>query len=141
MAFAQIHALDFTEEDRVVSGWIFRDDIAGEMGQSAIKDGDARFGPTIADAESGVGLRALFARGKMLRERLLGIVQNAYAEAPLDLEEREQAAFLVDTDGDQKWLEGNRCKRVGGHAVDLTGLAFDSDHGYPGGKVSHDAAE
>src|SRR5208283_3298743 len=140
-ALDQIHALDFAQENRVVSRGIFCNDIAGEIRQSVLKDGDARFGPTIADTKSRVGLRSLVARRKMLGERLLGIVQNAHAEAPLGPEKREQAALLVHTNGDQLGLEGNGRKRIGGHAMDLAGLAFDSDHGDPGRKTPHDAAK
>lgn len=112
LALAQIQGFDFTQEDGVVPRRIFRNDIAGEMRQSILDDGDARFSPTIANAETRVGVRPLFAHRKMLGERLLGIVQNANAEAPLRLEEGEQAALLIHTDGNQRWLEETEVKEL-----------------------------
>lgn len=141
LAIANCSGFHFAQKDSVITRKIFRDDITGELRQRIFKDRDTSSRPTITDAEVRVGIGALFSGCKMAGEGLLRILENAYAEAALRFEEREQTAFFIHADGDQRRVKGNRVEGVSGHAMDLARLALDSDHGDAGGEMTHDAAE
>src|SRR5271157_5033921 len=83
LACGELRGFHFAQKDGVISRQVFRNDIAGEVRQSILEDGDARSGPTIADAEARIGIGALFACCKMPGEGLLRIIENAYTEAAL----------------------------------------------------------
>ena len=78
-----LHAFDFAEENSVVAGGVFADDVAGEFGESAIEEWNATGGPLIGNAEASVFFGRLVAFGEMLGEGLLPRTKNSNAEAAL----------------------------------------------------------
>jgi hypothetical protein len=132
---------DLAEEDSVVAGEMFRDEIAGEVGQRVFQQGNAAGCPEKADAELLVESRRLIGSGEMLGERLLIVAEDADAKAALRFQEREQAGVLIHADENEVGIEGNRGERVCSHAVDFAGFAFNGDDRDASGKSTGDAAE
>ena len=48
---------------------------------------------------------------------------------------------MIDANQNQQRVERNRSKGIGGHAVNLAGLAFHGDYGYARRKMAHNAAK
>ena len=139
LAGSEVHAFDFADEQGVIAGGIFRDDVAGEMRESVVDQRNAGGGPEEMDAE-GFGSFGLLKRlGKVFGDSLLRISKNVDAEATLIFEEGQQTGIVIDANEDEERIEGYRGKGIGGHAMNLAGFAFNSDDGDAGGKVADDA--
>src|ERR1700757_2426064 len=129
IAVVAFHAFDFAEEDGVIAGGMFGDDVAGQFGEGAIEERNAAGGPAIANAEASMLFRGLFEFGEILGEGLLPFAQNADAEAALGFEVGEKPGVMADAGEDQKRFERNGSEGIGGHAVDKSGFALSSNYG------------
>jgi len=141
LAFAGFHAFDFADEDGVIAGGMFADDVAGEFGERTVQERNSAGGPLIRNAEASIFLRRLIALGKMLGESLLTRAENGDAKAALRFEERKQPGFVRDADQNEKRFQRDRGEGIGGHAVYHAGLALNSYHGYAGGECAGDSAK
>ena len=135
------HAFDFAEEDGVIAGGIFRDEIASEMREGAFQKRDARFRPLKTDAQLIFDFGGLLAFREMLGESLLMLAKDADAKAPLRFEEGEQAGVVGNTHEDEERLQRDRREGIGGHAMDAAGFALDGDDGDTRGEGARDATE
>ena len=102
-----VHAFDFADEDCVIAGWVFGDDVARQLCQGVVQQRNAAGGPTIANAEPGVFFRRLFDFREKLRERLLVFAKNVDAEAALRFEEGKKPGFVRNADENEKWIQRN----------------------------------
>ena len=141
IAVVAFHAFDFAEEDGVIAGGVFGDDVAGEFGERAIEQRNAAGGPAIANAEAGMLFRRLFKFCEILGERLLVFAQDADAEAALRFQEGEKPGVMADTGEDKKRFERNRREGIGGHAVDQARCTLSCDYGDSGGEGARDSAK
>ena len=83
LAVMAFHAFYFAEEDGVIAGRVFSDDIAGEFGKGALEQRNAAGCPAIKNAEPGVFFCGLVEFREILGERLLVFAKNADSEAAL----------------------------------------------------------
>ena len=141
IAVMAFHAFDFAEEDGVIAGGVFGDDVAGQFGEGAIEERNAAGGPAIANAEASMLFRGLFEFGEILGEGLLPFAQNADAEAALGFEVGEKPGVMADAGEDQKRFERNGSEGIGGHAVHHARIAFHGDHGDACCKCARDSTE
>jgi hypothetical protein len=140
-AFVGGNGFDFAEEDGVVAGEMFRDEVTREMGQRIFQQGNAAGCPAKADTKLAIRVGSLIGLREMLGERLLVFAKDANTEATLRFQEGEQAGILIHANEDQWRIQGNRGEGIGGHAVDFAGSAFDGDDRDAGGKSAGHAAE
>jgi len=141
LAIVAGHAFDFADEDGVIAGGMFRDEIAGEMGQRPFQQRNTALCPLKTDAQLLLDFGSLFAFREMLGEGLLAFAENADAKAALRFEERQKASIVGHANEDQKRLERDRSEGVGGHAMNAAGFAFDGDDGDAGGESARDTTE
>ena len=128
-AVVAFHAFHFADEDGVIPGQVFADDVACEFCERAPQHRNSGGGPTITNSEAGVGFGRLVAFGEMFRESLLAFTKDADTKAALRFEEGEKPGVVIHADENQKGIEGNRREGIGGHAVDHAGVAFYSNYG------------
>jgi hypothetical protein len=140
-AVAIADAFHFADENGVVTGHVFRGNIASELSERAGEDRDAAGGPFKLNIQLTLFLGRRVGLGEMLGESLLAATQDVHTETTLQLQEREELGVLIHADENQKRVEGNGREGVGGHAVDFAGFALDGDDGDTSGETSHDAAE
>ena len=86
------HGFHFADEDGVIAGRVFADDVARQFGQRAFQQWDSAGGPPITNAQAGMFFRGLFDFREILGERLLpSCAKNGDTEAALRFQEREAA--------------------------------------------------
>jgi len=141
VAVVTFHTFDCADEDGVIAGGMFANDVAGEFGQGTVQKRNAAGGPLIRNTEASIFFRRLIAFGKMLGESLLTRAENGDAEAASRFEERKQLGFVRDADENEKRIQRDRGEGIGGHAVYHAGLALHGDHGYAGGECAGDSAK
>ena len=78
----------------------------------------------------------MHASRKIFGDGLLAGLEDANAEAFFLLEEWKDFGAVVDANENQQRVERNGGKGVGGHALNFSGLALDSDDGDAGGKLA-----
>ena len=141
LAVVAFHAFDFAEEDGVIAGGVFSDDVAGEFGEGAVQKRNPAGRPLIGNAEASIFFGRLVALSEMLGEGLLSCTKNSYAEAALRFEKRKQPGFVRDADENEKRIERDGGEGICGHAVDHAGVAFDGDYGDSSGEGARDSAK
>jgi hypothetical protein len=141
LAVVAFHAFDFADEDGVITGRVFADNVAGQFGQRAFEQGNSGRGPTITNAEEGVIFGRLLAFGEMLGERLLSRAEDADAKAALRFQEGEKPRVVVYADEHEKRIEGDGGEGIGCHAMHHAGLALHCNNGDARGECARDAAK
>jgi hypothetical protein len=87
IAFVAFHAFDCAEEDGVIAGGMFADNVAGEFGEGAVQKRNPAGRPLIRNAEASIFFGRLVAFSEVLGEGLLSRTKNGDAEAALRFEE------------------------------------------------------
>ena len=141
LAFVHFRVLYFPDKNRMVAGNVRAHDPAIHLKKRAIDDGSAAGRLPKMDAEPLFGFAAVFAFCEVFGNGLLPRFEDADAETFFLFEKTQHFGALVDANKNERGLERDGGEGVGGHAVDLAGLALDGNHGDAGGEMAEGFAK
>jgi hypothetical protein len=137
ISFAFVDTFYFADKDGVVASHVLCGHIARQPPKRSPKQRDAGVGPF----KLHIQLPLLFGRrmrfGEMLRESLLITAQNVDAEPPLHFQKGKQLRLLIHAHENQKRIERNGSKGIGGHAMHFARFALHGDNRYPSSEITH----
>ena len=136
LSFVNLRIVDFRDKNRVIPGEMRGHGAATQLQQGIFEDRKAARGSGIADSESLFGFRAVHAPSKIFGDGLLSGLEDADAEMLFFLEEGKNFCTMIDANKNQQGVERNGRKRVGGHALNFSGLVLHGDDGHAGGKLA-----
>ena len=141
LAFVHFRVLYFPDKDRMVAGNVRANDPAIHLKKCVIDDGSAAGRLPKMDAEPLFGFAAVFAFCEVFGNGFLTCFEDADAKMFFLFEQREHFRAVVDANENQHGIERDGSEGIGGHAVDLAGLALDGNHGDAGGEMAEGFAE
>ena len=125
----------------MVAGNVRRDHLAAHLEKRVVNDGGPAGSLAKVNPQPPFRLGVVFFFCEVFGDSLLIVFQDADAKLFFLLQQRIHVGAVGDANEDQHGIERNRGKRVGGHAVNLTGLALDSNYGDAGGEMAQGFAE
>jgi len=134
--FVNFRVFHFPDKNGVIPGDMSGNQLAAEAKKSLIQNGNAARRPMILNGQALLGLGALFALREVLGDGLLALLQHTDPEVLFLLEHRQYFRPLVHTNQNQHGIEGDRCKRVGGHPENMAWLALNGYDSYAGSELA-----
>ena len=141
LAFVHFRVVYFPDKDRVVAGQMRGDDFASHLKKRAIDDGSTIGRRSKMDAQPLLCFAAVFAFCEVFGNSFLTCFEDANAKMFFLFQEWEHFRAVVDANEDEHGIERDGGEGVGGHAVDLPGLALNGNDGDAGGEVAQGFAE
>src|SRR4029077_9340479 len=118
-----------------------RDQVAAHPEKRPIDNGGAAARLPKMDAQPLFRFAAVFAFCEVFGKGLLPRFEDADTETFFLFEKTQHLGALVDANENQHGLERDGGEGVGGHAVDLAGLALNGNDGDAGGEMAEGFAE
>jgi len=136
LSFVNFGVVHFPQENRVIARKMRGYDSAAQLKQRIFKDRQAARRSGEVDGEALFGFGAVHASRKIFGDGLLPGFEHADAEAFFLLEEGKDFGAVVNANENQQRVERNGGEGVGGHALNFSGLALDSDDSNTGGELA-----
>lgn len=141
LSLVQFRVFHFPDKNRMVAGDMRRHHFATHLEQRALDHRSAAGRPPKMNAQPLLGFRVVFAFRKIFGDGLLILFQDADAKLPFLLQQRVHVCAVVDAHKNEHGMKRNGSERVGGHAVNLAGLALDGNDGDAGCEMAQGFAE
>ena len=136
LSFVNFGVVHFPQENCVITGKMRGYDSAAQLKQRILKDWKPIWRSGEVDGEALFGFGAMHSSGKIFGDGLLAGLQDADAEAFFLLKEGKDFGAVVNANENQQRVERNGGEGVGGHALNFSGLALDSDDSDTGGELA-----
>jgi hypothetical protein len=141
LAFVHFRVVHFPDKNRVVTRNVRRDQVAAHLKKRALDNGGAAACLPKMDAQALFRFAAMFAFCEVFGNGFLPCFEDTDTETFFLFKKMQHFRAMVNADENQHGIERDGREGVGGHAMNLPGLALNGNHGDAGGEMAEGFAE